>query len=117
MKKVLFLMSAMLVLTLGSCSNKKQLSELQSQEVVLQKNYDNGSVISLKSYQNDDGELISIESYQDASTALITNYYMQLELTDNVFDKEAIQRKIDLFEKTDSLKNEHFLSRTKISKY
>ena len=103
LNKVLFLMSAMLVLTLGSCSNKKQLSELKSQEIVLQKNYDTVGYVSF-------------ELYQDVSTALACNYYSQLALTDNAFDRIVIQRKINHFEKTDSLKNEYFSSRVKVSK-
>jgi hypothetical protein len=104
LNKVLFLMSAMLVLTLGSCSNKKQLSELKTQEIVLQKNYDTVG-------------LASSELYEDVSTALACNYYSQLALADNDFDKIVIQRKINHFEKADSLKNEYFSSKTKVSKY
>ena len=104
LNKVLFLVSAMLVLTLSSCSNKKKLSELKTQEVVLQKNYDTIG-------------LLSSELYEDVSTALACNYYTQLELANNDFDKILIKRKINLFKKADSLKNKEFLSRVKNSEY
>ena len=99
LKNVLFYVSLMLIIILSSCSNKKQLSELKTQEIVLQKNYDTVSIIS----------------YEDVSTALACNYYTQLELANNDFDKILIKRKINHFEKTDSLKKAYFLSREKFN--
>ena len=88
----------MLISTLSACRNKKQLSDLKTQEVVLEKNYDTVGYVSF-------------ELYQETSTALACNYYSQLALADNDFDKIVIQRKINHFEKADSLKCKQFLSK------
>jgi hypothetical protein len=99
-------MSAMLVLTLTSCTNKRELFELQTQETILKRDYDNV-------YES----FISYETYKSASTALRTNYDAQLELTHNDFDKGTIQGKIDLLEKIDKIEYDFFLTRAKTSGY
>lgn len=85
-------------IALFGCVNKQQLFELQTQEIMLQKDYDNASFTTMSLQHS-------------ASEALTTNLYMQKSLIHNDYDKESIQRKINNINKIDSIENEYFIKR------